>query len=596
MKIAWISSLLGLGASVAQAAIVTYDWNITYATANPDGLFERRVVGVNGQWPPPPMNVTVGDTLVINALNLLDVPTALHAHGMFQNGTPWMDGPVGVTQCEIPPNYALQYNFNITQHGSYWIHSHFKGQYMDGLRAPLILHNINETYHYDEEITVTVSDWYHAQSDENLGTFLNVYNPTGAEPVPQSGLINDNANSSFSFVPGKTYRMRLINMSGFATFYLNIDNHTMNIIEVDGIETQMTPVDSVYLTAAQRISVLVTAKNDTSLNYLLHADMDSVMFDKLPEDLKTNLTAPIYYDRSHNNFAQPNDIGMASTFDDFKLVPLINSTGVPPPDVTTNLTVVFEVTTDGINRGMFNDLPYLMPKVPSLNTMLSMGNLSSDPTVYGPQSQQFMYKHLDMIELAISNTDANDHPFHLHGHTFYMVGRGQGVYTGDASVTEWASNPMSRDTMVVENGGFRLIRFRADNPGVWFYHCHIDWHLESGLAATLIVAPDVANQRMTLPQSFIDVCKAGGNAATGNAAGKEGLDLSGAPSGITLIPDGFTPRGIGAMAACIICALIGMGTICFYALSDPEKKAREIAEQQRAKVATTEASSSSVSE
>lgn len=36
---------------LAQAARVVYDWNITYTTANPDGLFERQVVGVNGKWP-----------------------------------------------------------------------------------------------------------------------------------------------------------------------------------------------------------------------------------------------------------------------------------------------------------------------------------------------------------------------------------------------------------------------------------------------------------------------------------------------------------------------------------------------------------------
>jgi iron transport multicopper oxidase len=37
--------------SLTQAARVVHDWNITYTTANPDGLFERKVVGVNGKWP-----------------------------------------------------------------------------------------------------------------------------------------------------------------------------------------------------------------------------------------------------------------------------------------------------------------------------------------------------------------------------------------------------------------------------------------------------------------------------------------------------------------------------------------------------------------
>jgi iron transport multicopper oxidase len=92
-----------------------------------------------------------------------------------------------------------------------------------------------------------------------------------------------------------------------------------------------------------------------------------------------------------------------------------------------------------------------------------------------------------------------------------------------------------------------------------------------------VSAPDVAQQRMKLPQAFIDICEAGGTSGTGNAAGKDGLDLSGVPSGITLIPDGFTAKGRGALAACIISALIGMGAIVWYSMSDPYIKARQIA-------------------
>lgn len=91
-------------------------------------------------------------------------------------------------------------------------------------------------------------DWYHDQSDDLLASFLNVYNPTGAEPVPNSGLIMDNANSSLTFTPGKTYRLRLINMSGFAKFYFSIDGHDMDIIEVDGVSWRFTSFINISLT------------------------------------------------------------------------------------------------------------------------------------------------------------------------------------------------------------------------------------------------------------------------------------------------------------------------------------------------------------
>ncbi|KAG0183291.1 hypothetical protein DFQ28_001822 [Apophysomyces sp. BC1034] len=573
----------GLAASsIAQAARVVHDWNITYTTANPDGLKERRVIGVNGKWPPPAIHVNINDTLVINVHNGLDEPTALHPHGQFQNGTVWMDGPAGVTQCPIPPGYDLTYEFPIIQTGSFWIHSHYMGQYMDGLRSPLVLHNPNEPYKYDEDITFPLSDWYHDDYHKGLDTFMSVYNPTGAEPVPQSGFMMENVNSSLTFQPGKTYRLRLINMSGFSTYFFSIDGHDLDIIEIDGIDTERKTVKSVYLTAAQRISVLVTAKNATSLNYLMHADMDTGMFDVLPEDLKTNVTAPLYYDASHNNFAPSEDVGMGSDFDDIAIPPLHRAAAVEP-DHQVNLTFNFDVTTDGLNRGMFNEIPYLTPKVPTLNTLFSIGgNLSSNVDVYGPQTMAYVLKHLDMVEIVLNNLDDGDHPFHLHGHAFQIVARGEGLYTGNKSEATWViDNPTTRDTVLVPGLGYTIIRFRADNPGVWFFHCHIEWHLETGLAATFIEAPDVALQRMTLPQAFYDLCEAGGNPSKGNAAAKQGLDLSGAPDGIRLIFDGFTAKGKGAMAACIIAAILGIASIIWYALADPQKQAKEIAAAKR---------------
>lgn len=53
--------------------------------------------------------------------------------------------------------------------------------------------------------------------------------------LTESGLINNNANTTFNFVAGKTYRLRLINMSALAMFYFSIDNHTMDVIEVEGV-------------------------------------------------------------------------------------------------------------------------------------------------------------------------------------------------------------------------------------------------------------------------------------------------------------------------------------------------------------------------
>jgi iron transport multicopper oxidase len=185
----------------------------------------------------------------------------------------------------IPPGESLTYNFTVQQNGTYWIHSHLMGQYPDGLRSPFIIHNPNEPYTYDEEIIITMSDWYHKEMPEGIQDFMNVENPTGAEPIPQAALFNDGQNGTINFEPGKTYRLRFINMAAFAMFHVWIEDHEMRVIEVDGVYTEEYTVRGIDLTTAQRVSVLVTAKNTTNQNYAMVGAMDTDMFDTVPESL-----------------------------------------------------------------------------------------------------------------------------------------------------------------------------------------------------------------------------------------------------------------------------------------------------------------------
>ena len=100
--------------SVANAATVTYDFDVGWVTANPDGAFERPTMGINGQWPLPQITANKGDRVVIHVTNKLEnSTTSLHFHGLYQNGTTQMDGPVGVSQCSIPPGESFTYDFKV---------------------------------------------------------------------------------------------------------------------------------------------------------------------------------------------------------------------------------------------------------------------------------------------------------------------------------------------------------------------------------------------------------------------------------------------------------------------------------------------------
>ena len=121
--------------------------------------------------------------------------------------------------------------------------------------------------------------------------FISVANPTGAEPVPDSALMNDTINAKTPVEPGKTYMFRIINMGAFAGQYFWIEGHTMRIVEVDGIYTEAAEADMIYITSAQRYSVLVTMKNDTSTNYAYIGSMDEVSLNRTMIGLKTHCTA-----------------------------------------------------------------------------------------------------------------------------------------------------------------------------------------------------------------------------------------------------------------------------------------------------------------
>ncbi|KAJ8087400.1 ferroxidase fet3 [Marasmius tenuissimus] len=601
-------------ASGALAGIHEVWWNITFVeNVNPDGLAERRAIGVNGSWPPPPISVNTTDSLMVHVQNSLDSVTSLHHHGMFFNSTPWMDGAVGVTECGIPPGGTFDYVVPINasgQWGTYWVHAHASGHYVDGLRAPLLIHRPNETYAsaYDEEFTVVLGDWYHTEHSELLKDFINIKNPGGAEPVPDSGLVyfaqnasylppisgkrpsattssvGFNENATLPFQPGKTYRLRIVNTSAFAMFYFWIEGHDMRIIEVDGTDIEETPVNMLSVTVAQRYSILVTARNDTSSNWAIHANMDTDMFDTIPDALNPNVTSSITY--SASAALTDGTVEEYSMVDDLSLAPVEKITA-PAATKTIEVEVIFDTMDDGTNRAMFNQVTYNSPKVPAILSELTLGSDAVVENAYGPLS--FVVGDREVVDLVVKNGDAGKHPFHLHGHRPFLVNRADDYTSTNATLnppnpTANLSNPLRRDTFHIPSGASATLRFVADNPGVWFFHCHIEWHLEAGLALQFIEAPLQAQSLSpNFPQKLKDNCQALGKPISGNAAGNQGSDdLRGLKTGPFPQKLGWRPKGIVAMTGCVLTAVLGVLTVVWYSsgggVSDEEME-REVRER-----------------
>jgi iron transport multicopper oxidase len=173
---------------------------------------------------------------------------------------------------------------------------------------------------------------------------------------------------------------------------------------------------------------------------------------------------------------------------------------------------------------------------------MSSGADATNPAIYGDYSHSFVLAKNQVVQIVVNNNDPGKHPFHLHGHNFQAIWRSDedaGYYNYSAD-TAFPDTPMRRDTFAVHPNGNIVLRFRADNPGVWLFHCHIEWHVTSGLIATMIEAPLELQESLKIPADHIAACDAAGTPYVGNAAANTAdlFDLTGQNAPPDPLPDG----------------------------------------------------------
>lgn len=576
--------------SLVSAETHTWYFETTWVNANPDGNHERPVIGFNGSWPLPTLRVKTGDRVQLYLRNGFDDRnTTLHFHGLFQNGTNQMDGPEMVTQCPIPPGETFLYNFTVDgQVGTYWYHSHTTGQYGDGMRAPFIIEEkkkLDYPFDFDEEVVLPIGEWYHKTADEIIPTFLNRYNPTGAEPIPQNLLFNDTRNNTWKVEPNKTYFVRIVNVGGFVSQYLYMEDHEFEVVEVDGIYVEKNTTEMLYVTVSQRYGVLIKTKSDASKNYAFMNKFDDTMLDVIPDDLLLNSTNSIQYTDDDSMPDQYYVDSLDDILDDFYLTPLDKEPCLDDADHTITVDVAMDNLGDGVNYAFFQNVTYTHPNVPVIGTALSAGEFATNSYIYG-NTNAFVLEKDEIVDIVLNNHDDGTHPFHLHGHVFQLIVRGpeyDEVTNYDPSNhTDFPEYPMKRDVVYVRGNSNIVLRFKADNPGVWFFHCHIEWHLEQGLALVLIEAPEEMQktESQQLNDNFKDICTKAGVNYTGNAAGNkvDFMDLSGVNVQHKALPSGFTAKGYVAMVFSCIAGFLGIAAITIYGLADIKNMESHVAQ------------------
>ncbi|KAJ2924904.1 hypothetical protein H1R20_g12176, partial [Candolleomyces eurysporus] len=473
----------------------------------PDG-FDRPVIGVNGVHPSPLIKANKGDSFNLNVVNNLDDPTMLrstsiHWHGIFQKGTTWADGAESVSQCPISPDNSFRYTFSSGDHaGTFWYHSHFGTQYCDGLRGPMVIYDNNDPhqslYEIDDENTIiTLADWYHTQAPSlpqpalSDATLINGKgrSVSGDKTIPLS-IVNVEKD--------KKYRIRLVSLSCDPNYRFSIDNHKLLVIEADGQLTEPVEVDQIQIFAGQRYSFVLHANQDPN-NYWIRA-LPNIGRNGLANTFSGGVNSAILryagVEAVEPTTSQP---ATPLVLQETALHPLQNkaapgTAGRGAADVNLRFNMAFSG-----GRFLINGTAYDPPSVPVLLQILSGAR---EPKDLLPAGSIYSLPRDKVVEVTFPGLNtAGPHPFHMHGHAFSVI-RSAG------STVDNYVDPVRRD--VVDLGGNNdevTIRFTTDNPGPWFFHCHIEFHLAAGLA--IVFAEDTESTAIEnpVPDAWSQLCQ-----------------------------------------------------------------------------------------
>ncbi|KAH7514557.1 hypothetical protein FEM48_Zijuj11G0102000 [Ziziphus jujuba var. spinosa] len=554
-----VCALALLASSTVSAAIVEHSFIVKNLTVRK--LCQEQVItAVNGSLPGPTIRVKEGDTLVVHVFNESPYNLTIHWHGIFQLLSAWADGPVYVTQCPILPGSKFTYKFKITgQEGTLWWHTHVSWLRATVYGALIIRPRSGHSYPFPKphkEIPILLGEWWNANVvDVENQALLTGQAPANSDAYTINGRPGDlypcseNENQTYKLKVqrGKTYLLRIINAALNNQLFFKIANHKMKVVAVDASYTEPYVTDVVVSAPGQTVDVLVTFDQPIGSYYMAALPYAST-FPAIPFDNTTTRGIIQYMGSTSQTPVMPalpafNDTPTAHKFYS-NLTGLANGPQwIPVPlDVHEHMFVTMGLnferceTCPGLVRAsasMNNEsfqLPNTLsmleafffnvsgiytddfPDEPPVKFDYTNLSLSVDPSLVFTQKSTKVkkLKFNSTVEIVFQNTaflGIENHPIHIHGFNFHVLAQGFGNYdaVNDPKKFNFV-NPQARNTIAVPVGGWAVVRFQANNPGVWITHCHLDVHLPWGLAMGFEVE-NGPTPSTTLPPPPLDLPK-----------------------------------------------------------------------------------------
>jgi len=407
----------------------------------------------NGQIPGPEIRVKEGERLHVFLKNKLPEETTVHWHGLPVPNV--MDGVPYVTQKPIQPGGTFVYEFEASPPGTYIYHSHAHYQLDRGLYGVLIVEPKREERGYDREYVLLLEDWAtvdgggpeaskRGRIQPLMGMMGMMRRGAGGplqEPLYDAYTINGRvfeASLPFKVKKGDKVRLRIANPSSSTIYTLRIAGHPVTITHADGRPVLPVTVDAVRIGMGERYDVEFIANNPGRWHIYNIRDNSPTSGWLLGTLLYNGITSKNYNADTITTVYKISDYSILEGIDERFFKPV------------TSVNKAFRVNLSG---GMMS--PYW----------------TMNGRVY-PDSDDISIKQGDRVRIEYFNMSMMAHPMHLHGHFFEVVGTGR--VTGVR---------IKKDTLIIPpHMGRGAVEFIADNPGVWFHHCHNLYHMEAGMA------------------------------------------------------------------------------------------------------------------
>jgi len=443
-----LSSLVGLAPSFSAFAFAQdlappdYKIDIAPLTLDLSPRHSLRTVAYNGQVPGPLLRFNEGQTVTIEVANRTNRPEVVHWHGLFLPSD--VDGATEEGTKLIAPNTSARYTFIPRPSGFRWYHTHTmamgdltRAQY-GGQHGFLMIESRDNRGRYDQEFFLALHDWEGhllASDDGAMNPRYNVATINGkilgfGEPLRVR--------------QGQRILLHVLNSSPTEVHWIALAGHSLRVVALDGnfVPAAQT-VPMLRLAPAERVCALVEMNNP---GVWILGEV-----------------------RKHVQAA-----GMAVA------VEYASQTGSPQWQQPAGLIWNYEQFAAGQSTDEPTESPIIIPLVfeSKFRGHGSMEGWTINGKSY-PQSNAAPLKAGRCHRLRFINKSMDDHPLHLHRHSFEL--RSLGAPLAPARNTAPSSiRGIIKDVVLIDSQTQAEVEFTANNPGATLFHCHQQSHMDLG--------------------------------------------------------------------------------------------------------------------